>query len=86
MQSRIGQQKNVQVLSQASGSAIIQVGSEHVIKSRRKIVRHWFSFEINADLYFIDLMDTSRKIKMSLDLYDWIPNESKQKFKNKNRD
>lgn len=80
--SRIGQQKTEFVLAKVVSDHLkehVKIGSEHVIKTRgKKIIRHWFSFEINCELYFVDLIDTSRKVKMSpVSSYKWIPNESK---------
>jgi hypothetical protein len=64
----------------------VQIGSENVIrqKAKGKIIQHWFSFEVNGELYFIDLNNTSHKIKMpKVSNYKWLPNEHKVALANK---
>lgn len=75
---RIGQQKITIKLSKAVSDQA-RIRSEHITKSKGKILHHWLAFEVNnTDLYFIDLINPSYKVKMPVvNTMAWIHNESK---------
>jgi hypothetical protein len=80
----IGQEKKVISLGKVIDATVrdlAKVRSEHVTKVKGKTVHHWLSFEVNREIYFIDLTNTSYKIKMPLVAdFKWIPNESTFSF------
>jgi hypothetical protein len=87
---RIGQAKTTVPIAKVATERArrqVQIGSENVVrqKAKGKIIQHWFSFEVNGELYFIDLNNTSHKIKMpKVSSYKWLPNERKSNFEVEN--